>query len=135
MDWFGLSKLFSIKSWKILLKMVFSKFFPQIVRGKQIHNYSEFVCFLFCGQGISYITCSPKWLPAGMLNTNSSEVTLNCWESICLGVYYQPIYRLEVFYNWVLVGRLYNISVLKNFFEVPERFRGSPWKTNANALI
>ena len=36
-------------------------------------------------------------MSAGILNTDWSEVTQNYWESICVGVYCQLIYRLEVF--------------------------------------
>ena len=48
-------------------------------------------------QDISYIIWSQKELSAGILNTKWSEVTLNYRESICVGVYYQLIYKLEVF--------------------------------------
>ena len=46
--------------------------------------------------GNSYIIRSQKLLPADILNTKWSEITLNYRESICVGVNYELIYRLEV---------------------------------------
>ena len=52
------------EAWLIWIeKIVFRKVLKNSIENsffKQVYNYSELVCFIFCGQGISYIICSPK---------------------------------------------------------------------------
>ena len=65
---------------------------------------------------------SPKQLLADIRNTKWFEVTLDYWESVRMRFYYQLIYRLEAFENWVLARILYNISLPQIFSEFPEIF-------------
>ena len=48
-DRLGLSKLSSVKYWKIVLNII--SFKPYIGKGKQADNRSKFVCFFFRGRG------------------------------------------------------------------------------------
>ena len=51
------------------------------------------------------------------------------------GSYDQLIHWLKIFWNWVLALILYNISVLKVFSELPERFFRALWNATSNAFI